>query len=176
MDEKRQIIYWSIGLVGLGAATGLTYYFIAKKRAKKSVESVESLALSFSSPSASPSPAAPQTISEALALFNTLPDGTYPIRFGQKSKKAFILQAALGRFGYDLKVDGNPGPKTFDTVKKLDAWVRRTFPNFQPASFTSQEIPKSLVSQIVARLQFTVKTPQDAAIVRGITNMFNQYP
>ena len=177
MDEKRQLIYASAGIVALGLAAGLTYYFVARRKAKRNSQTAESVVMSFSSVSGSPpSSISPQSIADAVALFEKLPEGSYPIRMNDKSKRAFILQAALKQIGYDVDVDGIAGRETFDAVKRLDDWVKRTYPTFVRASFTSTEIPKEAVGQIINRLQLSVKTPKDAAIVSGLKVMFNNYP
>lgn len=170
MEDKRQILYWAAGLIAAGAVTGVTYYYVARKRALKSAADADTLAVSFSALPASSDFSAPEG-----SLFDRLPDGSYPIRKGKKSKKAYILQLALNRFGYGLAVDGNPGNETFEAVNKFVAWVRKTYPNFAVAYHSSEEISKELVRQLIDRLQLTVKTPSDAAAVQGILKLSNKY-
>lgn len=52
--------------------------------------------------------------SDALAA---LPDGNFPIKFGEKSKKAYAVQQALNRkFGTSIDLDGKYGDTTFQTM------------------------------------------------------------
>jgi hypothetical protein len=169
--DNRRVALWAGVIVVAGAATGLIYYFVSKNKQEKSAAAAAAAAAAGQQPSGQQ---APSSISNSV--FDRLPDGTYPIVRGKKSKRAYILQTALNRFGYNLAVDGIPGNKTFEAVKKLTDWVKTKYPQMQVDAFNNNEISKKTVGQIVNGLQITVKSPGDSTIVAGIVKLFNQYP
>lgn len=50
--------------------------------------------------------------------FASLPNGSFPLKKGQKSKFVYLLQQSLNQLGGNLSVDGDFGNKTESELKK----------------------------------------------------------
>ena len=72
-------------------------------------------------------------------IINALPDGSYPLVKGQKSKLVFLLQYALDKTtGDNLVLDGIFGPKTLESVNL----------NFT-ADYVTKEQANDLLTQVI---------------------------
>lgn len=104
--KKIIIILFIVAAIG-----GLAYlvWWLNKKYGKpKAEENTSGGSSSGSTSSSSPS----------ANSFGSLPNGSFPIAQGQKSKKVYLLQEALNQFGGSLTIDGDFGPKTLAELNK----------------------------------------------------------
>lgn len=86
--------------------------------------------------------------------FGSLPNGSFPIAQGQKSKKVYLLQEALNQFGGSLTLDGDFGPKTEAELVK---------------QYTVSEVSTQLAATIKSKLIAKNQTSSSAALTTLIS-------
>ncbi len=100
-------------LIVIGIVVFITYYTLSNKNKLKKTNIPDP-----KKPGTNP-PVIPKTskVKYNEATITALPDGEYPIVFGQKSKLVFLLQYALNVLNNDtLTLDGNFGKQTTASV------------------------------------------------------------
>jgi|GEM_PF-1474108 len=89
----------------------------------------------------------PATVRQPSKTFLDLPQGTFPVKKGQKSKLVYMLQRYINvRFGQNLVEDGSYGDKTEEAAKKTlgktsfdAAWAKQAYAGIPPAKYKEFE-------------------------------------
>jgi len=119
LTKNEKIIYG----IGLGLVALTVYVVINRKRKAKEIKAINDI---LDSKVADPNaPVGNVIISEDK--FKALPDGKFPIKIGEKSKKVYAIQQALNKlYSSNIDLDGVYGESTFQTMcSKI--WASGTF-------------------------------------------------
>lgn len=109
LTTNEKIIYG----VGLGLVALTVYIVINRKRKAKEIKAINDI---LDSKVADPNaPIGNVIITEDK--FKSLPDGKFPIKIGDKSKKVYAIQQALKKlWNANIDLDGVYGESTFQTM------------------------------------------------------------
>lgn len=141
--EYKIAIASSIVVVGV-----VTYILINRAKKKKQIETIEAI-LSGSVKDPNATNVGQKIIPTTSDSFKKLPDGVFPIKFGDKSKKVYSVQQALNRkYGTSIDLDGIYGDATFQVMCDK-VWNSSLFTNKQIVCYeiTSQGRERRKITQ-----------------------------
>ena len=111
LTKNEKIIYG----IGLGLVALTVYVVINRKRKNKEIKAINDI---LDSKVADPNKDGGQVIIEK-SVYEKLPDGKFPLKLGDKSKKVFDLQKALNtKYGTSIDQDGKFGQSTATAICK----------------------------------------------------------
>lgn len=111
LTKNEKIIYG----VGLGLVALTVYVVINRKRKAKEIKAINDI-LDAKVPD--PNKEGGQVIIQK-SVYDKLPDGQFPLKLGDKSKKVFDLQQALNiKYGTSIDQDGKFGQSTATALCK----------------------------------------------------------
>jgi len=111
LTKNEKIIYG----IGLGLVALTVYVVINRKRKAKEIKAINDI---LDSKVTDPKKDGGQVIIEK-SVYDKLPDGQFPLKFGSKSKKVYDLQKALNvKYGTSIDQDGKFGQSTASALCK----------------------------------------------------------